>query len=143
MQLTKNEYVLVVDDQDSARELLAVQLLHFDYPTRVASDGEEALREVGGGYPSGLRESDIPLSARIVALTNAYDALTSVRPYKVAHDHAEAVRRIKVDRGKHFDPVIVDAFLGCEQQFSQVKTSLQRSAAEGAGSEPLTQALGV
>ena len=79
----------------------------------------------GHGYPSGIAGEDIPLSARIVAIADAYDAITSVRPYKPAYDHEEAVRRIVVDKGKHFDPRLVDAFVGAQDRFATVKDQLQ------------------
>ncbi len=65
----------------------------------------------GSGYPHGLKGEQIPLSARIVAIADVYDALTHERPYKAAYSHDDAVSRIRVERGKHFDPNIVDAFL--------------------------------
>lgn len=75
----------------------------------------------GRGYPFGLAGDSIPLPARIVAVADAYDAITSRRPYKGACDHGEAVRRIAADRGAHFDPVLVDAFLACHQDFEMIR----------------------
>ncbi|MDG0811567.1 HD domain-containing phosphohydrolase [Cohnella rhizosphaerae] len=66
----------------------------------------------GGGYPKGLSGADIPLSGRIVAIADFYDALTHERPYKKAWTHEEAIAEILAQRGVHFDPVVVDAFLG-------------------------------
>lgn len=83
----------------------------------------------GGGYPNGLRESQIPIAARIVTLADAYDAITSQRPYKQAFDHEEAVRRIVRDRGLHFDPVLVDAFLECHEDFETTKNRINASSA--------------
>ncbi len=82
-------------------------------------------RWAGGGYPLGLSGTDIPLAARIVTLADAYDAITSRRPYKEPFSHEEAVRRIKVDRGLHFDPVLVDVFLDCQYEFIGVKEQLE------------------
>ncbi len=65
----------------------------------------------GTGYPDGLRGEDIPLAARIVALADYYDALTHERPYKRAWTQEETVEEIKRQRGLHFDPAVVDAFL--------------------------------
>jgi len=70
----------------------------------------------GSGYPSGKKGYDIPLSARIVALADVYDALTSKRCYKDAHSHDEAVDIIKKGKGSHFDPEIVDVFLSLEDR---------------------------
>ena len=61
----------------------------------------------GSGYPAGLAGEDIPLCARIVALADVYDALTTKRVYKPAFSHAEAVALIREGRGRHFDPAIV------------------------------------
>ncbi|MEL7060812.1 MAG: HD domain-containing phosphohydrolase [Acidobacteriota bacterium] len=78
----------------------------------------------GNGYPHGLAGDEIPLPARVVAIADAYDAITSRRPYKDAVPHEEAVRRIRIDRGLHFDPTLVDAFLAHEQQFDEVRRRL-------------------
>ncbi|KAB2962871.1 MAG: HD domain-containing protein [Thermoanaerobaculia bacterium] len=64
----------------------------------------------GRGYPRRLAGEQIPLAARIVALVDAYDAITALRPYKDAIAHEEAVRRILADAGSHFDPRLADAF---------------------------------
>ena len=64
----------------------------------------------GGGYPRRLAGDASPLPARIVALVDAYDAITSARPYKTGYPHDEAVRRIVSDAGRHFDPRLVEAF---------------------------------
>ena len=71
----------------------------------------------GAGYPDGREGDDIPLSARIVALADVYDALTSKRPYKSAFSHEKSKGIIIEERGTHFDPDIVDAMLACESQF--------------------------
>ncbi|MEM8963352.1 MAG: HD domain-containing phosphohydrolase [Acidobacteriota bacterium] len=78
----------------------------------------------GGGYPDGLAGEDIPLPARIVALADAYDTITTRRPYKEPYSHEEAVRRIRIDRGLHFDPIIVDTFLACETTFARIHQQL-------------------
>jgi response regulator RpfG family c-di-GMP phosphodiesterase len=65
----------------------------------------------GSGYPAGLVAQAIPLAARILALADVYDALTTVRPYKHAWSHAQALALIEESRGSHFDPDVVDAFV--------------------------------
>jgi len=66
----------------------------------------------GRGYPEGLKEQEIPLSARIMAVADVYDALTTVRPYKRAFTPEEARGLIMLEeKGIHFDPVVVDAFV--------------------------------
>jgi len=74
----------------------------------------------GSGYPEGLEGRNIPLSARIVALSDVYDALVSERPYKHAFTHEDAAKMIFEERGKHFDPDIVDAFMGCRDEFNKI-----------------------
>lgn len=83
----------------------------------------------GTGYPDGLAGENIPFAARVVALADVYDALTSTRVYKAAYTHEEAKDLIIRERGEHFDPVIVDAFLRREFDFkeSRMKNLLQHS----------------
>ncbi|MDB5296012.1 MAG: response regulator receiver protein [Phycisphaerales bacterium] len=71
----------------------------------------------GKGYPAGLKGDAIPLSGRIVALADVYDALTSKRVYKSAFAHEVAKGIIVKERGAQFDPSVVEAFLAAEQQF--------------------------
>jgi len=66
----------------------------------------------GTGYPDGLKGEDIPRTARILAVADVYDALTSSRSYRRAWTHERACEVIRKDRGTHFDPVVADAFLG-------------------------------
>lgn len=65
----------------------------------------------GSGYPYGKHGEDIPLSARIVAMADVFDALTSTRPYKKPFSFEESVKMITNDRGRHFDPELVDIFV--------------------------------
>jgi PAS domain S-box-containing protein len=75
----------------------------------------------GSGYPKGLKGEDIPLSARIVALADVYDALTTKRFYKPAYSH-EKSKQIIVDlRATHFDPRVVDVFLNLEDEFNRIR----------------------
>lgn len=64
----------------------------------------------GGGYPYGLRGQQIPLSARIVAVADAYDAMISARPYRLAFTHDDAMQELARCSKSQFDPQIVDAF---------------------------------
>jgi len=66
----------------------------------------------GGGYPDGLRGDEIPLGSRIVLACDAYDAMTSERPYRAPLTHAEAVAQLTAGAGTQFDPRVVDALLG-------------------------------
>jgi putative two-component system response regulator len=65
----------------------------------------------GKGYPDGLDDGDIPLEGRIAAVADVFDALLSDRPYRPAFSLEEAAQLITEERGKHFDPVVVDALL--------------------------------
>ncbi|MBO7357525.1 MAG: diguanylate cyclase, partial [Lachnospiraceae bacterium] len=65
----------------------------------------------GSGYPSGLKGEEIPLSARVMAVADVFDALVSKRSYKPPFSFEEAVNIIREGAGSHFDPVIVGAFL--------------------------------
>jgi len=82
----------------------------------------------GSGYPIGLRGTEIPLPARIVALADAYDAITSTRPYKAAQSAATARDIVQHDSGSHFDPVIVEAFLRRMDTLASVQKPTQDHA---------------
>jgi HD-GYP domain-containing protein (c-di-GMP phosphodiesterase class II) len=77
------------------RELLAV-LYHHE-------------RMDGSGYPHGLAADEIPIEARIVAVADTYDVLTSDRPYRYAFTRLEAMRRLRAESGSHLDPEVVGA----------------------------------
>lgn len=64
----------------------------------------------GSGYPAGLSGEDIPLGARICAVSDTFDAITSIRPYRAPMSFDEACRYVASERGRHFDPDIVDLF---------------------------------
>jgi putative two-component system response regulator len=65
----------------------------------------------GGGYPRGVAGDAIPLPARIVALADVFDALSSDRPYRPAWPRERVLAEIAAGRGSHFDPAVVDAFM--------------------------------
>jgi putative two-component system response regulator len=75
----------------------------------------------GTGYPRGLKGNDIPLLGRIMAIADVYDALISVRPYKKALTHEEAVEIIIKDSGKQFDPWLIELFSKVSDQFRKIK----------------------
>ena len=70
----------------------------------------------GSGYPQGLRGEAIPLSARLFAVADTIDAMTSVRPYRQAQGFAAVRREIQQLAGRQFDPEIVDVFLGIPER---------------------------
>jgi putative two-component system response regulator len=65
----------------------------------------------GNGYPEGLAGENIPLESRIVAIADVYDALTTIRPYRIAYSEERAVQMIREGAGSHFDPQVHAAFL--------------------------------
>jgi HD-GYP domain-containing protein (c-di-GMP phosphodiesterase class II) len=65
----------------------------------------------GSGYPDGLRGDAIPLVSRIISVVDAYDAMTTTRPYRSALPHAEAVRRLRLGADRQWDARVVDAFV--------------------------------
>ena len=74
----------------------------------------------GSGYPDGLRGHKIPLAARIMAVADVYDALTSHRCYKPAYPHQQACQILRHQSGYHFDPVIIEAYFQVEAEFAQI-----------------------
>jgi putative two-component system response regulator len=74
----------------------------------------------GSGYPEGLAGDEIPVSARLMAVADVYDALISRRVYKPALTHAEAVVILRHGRAKHFDPDMLDAFLEIAEEFAEI-----------------------
>ena len=81
----------------------------------------------GSGYPVGLRGRDIPLEGRLMAIADVYDALISVRPYKEAFSHEKASKIIEEGAGTHFDPVLIDVFLGVAGEFAQIVEKIGNS----------------
>ncbi|MCG8565301.1 MAG: response regulator [Desulfobacterales bacterium] len=75
----------------------------------------------GSGYPLGLKGEEIPLCARIFSVADVYDALVSRRPYKKPFSHNQAISIIKEGNGKHFDPMVIQAFLDCEDEIQQIR----------------------
>jgi putative two-component system response regulator len=74
----------------------------------------------GSGYPKGLAGEEIPLSGRLMAVADVYDALVTQRAYKPPFSHKKTVKIILEGKGKHFDPNIIDEFLKCEGEFKQI-----------------------
>ena len=74
----------------------------------------------GKGYPEGLSGEDIPLSARIMAVADVFDALVSRRSYKPGMPFEKAISIIREDSGTHFDPVVAQAFLNAEDKVRKV-----------------------
>jgi HD-GYP domain-containing protein (c-di-GMP phosphodiesterase class II) len=67
----------------------------------------------GSGYPDGLKDEEIPLGSRIISVSDAFNAMTSDRPYRKALSEEEALSRLVKEKRKQFDPVVVDTFVEC------------------------------
>ena len=99
--------------------LIGYEILQ-DSPSKYLQKGSEIAlahheRFDGTGYPYSLKGNDIPLAARIVAIADVFDALTSVRPYKEAWSIDQALEYVRNESGKHFDPDLVDAMLSMRE----------------------------
>jgi putative two-component system response regulator len=82
----------------------------------------------GSGYPEGVAGDDIPVSARLMAVADVYDALISRRVYKEGMPHEKAVQIMRDGRGSHFDPDILDAFLAHTEAFHEIAARFADSA---------------
>lgn len=107
-KLDPDEWSIMKRHTTNARDLLRgipflEQTLDIPYAHHERYDGT--------GYPLGLAGQDIPLAARIFAVVDVYDALTSNRPYRGAWSRDDTIEYIRVQAGAHFDPLVVDAFL--------------------------------
>ncbi|MEQ9453664.1 MAG: HD domain-containing phosphohydrolase [Phycisphaeraceae bacterium] len=84
----------------------------------------------GTGYPFGLKGQNIPLSARIVAVADVYDALTTARPYKSAMTHEKASAILREGSGSHFDPEVITAFEQIAEEFREIARKHQDPPSE-------------
>jgi HD-GYP domain-containing protein (c-di-GMP phosphodiesterase class II) len=93
----------------------------------------------GDGYPDGLSGEQIPLSARIVAVCDAYDAMVTDRAYRRAIGHAAACRELRRESDRQFDPAVVEAFLGeLEAAGDADSAALGRQDSEGRAVDDVT-----
>lgn len=99
----------------NAERRLGVSVDFLNYAKEIAYSHQE--KWDGSGYPEGLAGDAIPVSARIMAVADVYDALISRRPYKNPFPHDKAVQMIIDGRGSHFDPDMVDAFVELQHEF--------------------------
>jgi len=131
-KLTDEEYQIMKAHTDIGRRVLS-QALDPTHPVpllRMCIDIAHCHHEHydGTGYPRRIAGDQIPLAARIIALVDAYDAITSQRRYKPAKSHQQAVAIIRRESGKHFDPVLVAAFLHAHEQFDGVRARMEDDA---------------
>ncbi len=107
-ELTEKEFKTIMEHPVIGADIIRpIHMLHNIIPL-VMYHHE---RWDGKGYPMGLKAEEIPIGARIISLADAYQALTSNRPYRKAYGKAEAIRIIRKESGSRFDPRIVKVFL--------------------------------
>jgi two-component system response regulator RpfG len=121
--------------------LIGFQILQ-NSPSKYLSMGAEIAlshheRYDGSGYPHGAQKDEIPLEARIVAVADVFDALTSRRPYKISWSNEAGLAYLTTNRGKHFDPDCVDAFTAQFSKACLVQQQIQDIA------EPLPEQLSI
>lgn len=135
-RLTPEEYEVMKthttigrDALQKAEDQLGVNLPFLRFAKEMAHGHQE--RWDGSGYPLGRAGEDIPLSARLMAVADVYDALISPRVYKKGMSHGEATALIAGRRGIEFDPDIVDAFLELQEQFQSIARRFHDGPAPG------------
>src|SRR5207302_1578563 len=93
----------------------------------------------GSGYPRGLKGEAIPLVGRVVAICDAFDALTNVRPYKKAWSEEETIAYLQREAGRHFDPKLVPKFIALMPQIRTVLTQYSEvTGITSAAADPTT-----
>ena len=123
-RLTKTEFEVMKRHAQMGRDVIKAAVINLGRDSFLKFAEEMAYTHQekwdGSGYPQGLRGEEIPISGRLMALADVYDALISRRPYKKPYPHREAINTIKISSGRHFDPEIVDVFLELEKEFRNI-----------------------
>lgn len=117
-EVMKKHTTLGLDALEKAEERLGMDVPFLRLAKQIAYGHHE--KWDGSGYPLGLAGEAIPLSARLMAVADVYDALISRRIYKNAMPHEAAVEYIRSQHGLHFDPDVVDAFLALQDEFRRI-----------------------
>ncbi len=117
-EIMKTHCKLGRDAIQHAEDQLGLEVEFLKYAKEIAYGHQE--KWDGSGYPEGLAGDAIPISARLMAVADVYDALISRRVYKAGMPHEKAVGIIAEGKGTHFDPDIVDAFMALTEQFREV-----------------------
>ncbi len=128
-KLTPEEFTAMQMHTTSGRDAIeaAARTLGGATPfMRVAAEIAHSHQEKwdGSGYPQGLKGDAIPVSARLMAAADVYDALVTARSYRPAFTHETAVELIRQERGEHFDPDVADAVLAIEERFRAIAAEL-------------------
>jgi len=117
-EIMKTHTTLGRDAIEHAERALGTPIAFLSLAKEIAYSHQE--KWDGSGYPEGLAGEAIPVSARLMALADVYDALISRRVYKDGMAHAEAVRIITEGKGRHFDPDVVEAFMELQDEFRAI-----------------------
>ncbi|MBM4131207.1 HD domain-containing protein [bacterium] len=126
-KLTEDEFEVMKTHTEMGAELLEGLIKDYGRYAMITMGAEVARchheKWDGSGYPAGLKGREIPLSARIVAIADVYDALTSRRVYKDAWTHEETARVMRQDAGRHFDPELLEIFLARPRELARIRES--------------------
>jgi HD-GYP domain-containing protein (c-di-GMP phosphodiesterase class II) len=140
-KLSPSEYAIIQEHCDLGVRVLtkAHQRLEFQSFLAIAIQitGTHHEKWNGSGYPRNAKAAEIPLSGRIMALADVYDAMRTERVYKPAFPREQALGRILMDRGAHFDPEIVDCFVRVEHRFALVAEAMADFDEDAASLEEL------
>lgn len=134
-KLTPEEFEVMKTHTTLGRNAIAAAEMRISAPSSFLSFAREIAyshqeKWDGSGYPEGLAGDRIPVSARLMALADVYDALISRRVYKPPFPHARALEIIREGRGAHFDPDVVDAFLAIADEFDDIARRYADTEAE-------------
>ncbi|MEB4674145.1 CHASE2 domain-containing protein [Enterobacteriaceae bacterium G50] len=125
--LSNDEYEIIKTHTVIGRKMLQETAQKLRSPSEflhcaIDMAGSHHERWDGKGYPEGLTGEAIPFSARVMAVADVYDALTSKRVYKKSMSHTQAINIISQGTGTQFDPRVVKAFLACEEEMESICT---------------------
>ncbi|WP_322577989.1 HD-GYP domain-containing protein [Rhodoferax sp.] len=127
-EIMKTHTTLGRDAIVQAEQAVGVAPDFFTFAKEIAYSHQE--KWDGTGYPQGLAGEQIPVSARLMAVADVYDALISRRVYKAAMSHEDAVAIIAQTRGRHFDPDVVDAFVALQDTFHAIAIAFSDTDAD-------------
>lgn len=124
-KLSEDEFAIMKTHAQRGDEMLARagQLMgqqgdYFEVARQIARHHHE--KWDGSGYPDGLAGEAIPLPARLMAVADVYDALTTRRPYKEPMSHEQAYNLLEKGSGRHFDPLLIEVFRGIQRRFQEI-----------------------
>ena len=127
-EIMKTHTTLGRDAILAAEKHLGMEVSFLDLAKEIAYYHQE--KWDGSGYPTGASGDQIPISARLMAVADVYDALISRRPYKEGMPHDQAVEIMRQGRGSHFDPDVLDAFIALREDFRTVALTYADSDAD-------------